>query len=167
MKLFCLSAAIAFFAVTSASAEQLPAPEGEVLLTVSGAIENETADGVVSLELAQLQALPEQVFTTSTIWTETPVVFTGVSLRDVLDHAGVEATKIKAVALNDYIVEIPLDGVSDQAPIIAYLMDGEQMSPRDKGPLWIVYPYDADPDYRTEVVYSRSIWQLNRIVAVK
>lgn len=167
MKLFCLSAAIAFFAVTASSAENLPAPQGDVLLTVSGAIENETADGVVSLDMAQLQTLPQQEFTTSTIWTEMPIVFTGVGLRDVLDHAGVSGTMIEAVALNDYKVEIPLDGVSEGAPIIAYLMEGEPMSPRDKGPLWIVYPYDSDPSYRSEVIYSRSIWQLDRIVAVK
>ena len=138
-----------------------------MFLTVSGAIENETADGVVSLDLAQLQTLPLREFTTSTIWTESPVVFAGVSLRDVLDHAGVSGTLIEAVALNEYSVEIPLDSLTEDAPIIAFLMDGEQMSPRDKGPLWLVYPYDADHAYRTEVIYSRSIWQLDHIVAVK
>jgi hypothetical protein len=45
-------------------------------------------------------------------------------------------------------------------------MDGKTMSVRDKGPLWIIYPYDSSADYRTEVVYSRSIWQLDRIEAV-
>ncbi|RYH00603.1 oxidoreductase, partial [Salipiger sp. IMCC34102] len=37
------------------------------------------------------------------------------------------------------------------------------MQVRDKGPLWIVYPYDDTPEYRSEVIYSRSIWQLDRI----
>ena len=40
---------------------------------------------------------------------------------------------------------------------------GAPMSVRDKGPLWIVYPYDQNTDYQSEVVFSRSIWQLNRI----
>ncbi|WP_252928140.1 hypothetical protein [Paracoccus sp. 08] len=44
---------------------------------------------------------------------------------------------------------------------MAYLMDDREISVRDKGPLWIVYPYDADRQYQTEVIYSRSIWQLN------
>lgn len=167
MKLSCLVAIATLFAAPTVMAESLPAPTGATLLTLSGALENETADGVVSLDLAQLQALPQQQFTTSTIWTETPVEFTGVSLRDVLDHAGVTATYIQAVALNDYKVEIPLDSVTDNAPIIAYMMDGKEMSPRDKGPLWIVYPYDSEAKYRSEVTYSRSIWQLDRVVAVK
>ena len=48
-------------------------------------------------------------------------------------------------------------------PIIAYYTNGEEMSRRDKGPLWVVYPYDSDIAYQTELVYSRSIWQLDRI----
>jgi hypothetical protein len=37
------------------------------------------------------------------------------------------------------------------------------MSLREKGPLWIIYPFDSSPEYQTELIYSRSIWQLNRI----
>ncbi|MGR3607464.1 MAG: oxidoreductase, partial [Sulfitobacter sp.] len=43
---------------------------------------------------------------------------------------------------------------------------GSLMSRRGKGPLWIVYPYDNNPSYKTETIYSRSIWQMDRI-AVK
>jgi hypothetical protein len=27
----------------------------------------------------------------------------------------------------------------------------------------LIYPYDKKPEFQTEVVYSRSIWQLSRI----
>jgi len=37
------------------------------------------------------------------------------------------------------------------------------MSAREKGPVWLVYNYDSDPAFRTETVYSRSVWQLDRI----
>ena len=46
---------------------------------------------------------------------------------------------------------------------MAFLNNGEPMSIRDKGPLWIIYPFDDNPDYQTEVIYSRSIWQLDQI----
>ena len=62
---------------------------------------------------------------------------------------------------------MPLTDAVEGGPIVAYRMDGETMSVRDKGPLWIVYPYDSDADYRTEVIYSRSIWQLDRIEVIK
>ena len=45
-----------------------------------------------------------------------------------------------------------------------YLRNGEPMSVRDKGPLWVVYNFDSNPEFQTEVMYSRSIWQLDRIV---
>ena len=37
------------------------------------------------------------------------------------------------------------------------------MSVREKGPLWIVYPYDSNIAFQTETIYARSIWQLDRI----
>ena len=52
----------------------------------------------------------------------------------------------------------------DGGPIIAYERNGKEMSVRSKGPLWIVYPYDSNPSYKTEAIYSRSIWQLEGIV---
>jgi hypothetical protein len=153
------------FTVFSAHAEILPAPTGPVLLTISGALTNETADGVVTLDLDILKSLDTQVFRTSTIWLEGEVEFTGVSLRDVLDYAGATGEMIGAVALNDCSVEIPHNGITADAPIVAYLMNGSEMSSRGKGPLWIVYPYDQNPSYRTEVTYTRSISQLDRIEA--
>ena len=167
MKLASVLLSCALLATAPLAAETLPAPEGDVMITLSGALENETADGVVQMDMAQLQAMPTQEFTTSTIWVEGDLTFTGVSLKALLKHAGAMGSTIEAVALNDYKVEIPVDSLTDDAPIVAYLMNGEPMSPRDKGPLWIVYPYDSDADYRSEVIYSRSIWQLDRIVAVK
>jgi hypothetical protein len=67
------------------------------------------------------------------------------------------------VAVNDYLVEVPVTDAVDGGPIIAYAVDGAQMSLRDKGPLWLIYPYDSDAKYRTEEIYARSIWQLDRI----
>jgi hypothetical protein len=43
------------------------------------------------------------------------------------------------------------------------MRNGASMTVRDKGPLWIIYPYDARRDYRTEIHYSRSVWQLEQI----
>jgi hypothetical protein len=34
---------------------------------------------------------------------------------------------------------------------------------RDKGPVWVVFPYDLATEYQSEVVYSRSVWQMVRI----
>ena len=89
--------------------------------------------------------------------------FQGVSLHLITDLLGVEDGTLLATALNDYSVEIPVSDAVAGGPIIAYARDGVEMSVRDKGPLWIIYPFDSDPRYQTAVVLSRSIWQLDRI----
>ena len=80
-----------------------------------------------------------------------------------MDLHGITTGTISATAINDYAVDIPIEDAVIGGPIIAYALNGADMSIRDKGPLWIVYPYDENTNYQSEVVFSRSIWQLNRI----
>ena len=142
-------------------------PAGEVVLAISGAISITNADGEAHFDREMLEALPVAEFTTTTIWTDGEHVFTGVSLADLLSHVGAEGAMLRATAINDYAVEIPVADAVPGGPIIAYRLDGEPMSIREKGPLWIVYPYDSSAAFRSEIIYSRSIWQLDRIEVVR
>lgn len=145
------------------AAEPLPPPQGEPLLTVTGAIAVTNVGDAAVFDREMLEALPQGAFTTGTIWTEGPAAFSGPTLRAVLDRVGATGTTVRAVALNDYAVSIPVAEVEIATPIIAAAMDGAPMSVRERGPLWIVYPYDSAPRWRAEVIYSRSIWQLTRL----
>ncbi|MBS8228430.1 molybdopterin-dependent oxidoreductase [Vannielia litorea] len=158
------SLAIAAFTALPLAAKELATPEGDVLLTVSGEITNTNAGESAQFDLAMLEALGTETIETTTIWTEGTNTFEGVSLKMLAEAVGFEGATLRATAINDYAVEIPLTDAVEGGPIVAYRMNGAEMSVRDKGPLWIVYPYDANADYRTEVIYSRSIWQLDRIV---
>jgi len=42
-------------------------------------------------------------------------------------------------------------------------MNGNPITVRQKGPLWLIYPYDTNPEYKSEVTYSQSVWQLKSI----
>lgn len=163
----CRRALLAGFALAclapAAPADTLPAPTGPVILTVSGAIQHHNAKGLAQFDLDMLRALEAREVTTTTIWTEGELRFTGVSLDVLLDHLGAEGSTIEARAINDYAVEIPVSDATPEGALLAYEIDGAPMSRREKGPLWIVYPYDASADYRSDVIYSRSIWQLDRI----
>lgn len=133
------------------------AAAGGVILSVRA------GDATHEYTLAQLRALGEVQVETSTIWTEGDQEFVGVPLRTLMTGLGIENGTVTASAVNDYAVVIPLADANAMAPIIAYERNGATMSLRDKGPLWVIYPYDADPAYRTEETYTRSIWQLNRL----
>lgn len=122
---------------------------------------SQTSPVDVTLEI--LDEMEQIEFTTSTVWTNDKVAFSGVSLKKLLMMYGVTSGKIEMVALNDYSYSIEFDTLEDDAPIVATRMNGETMSIRDKGPFWVVFPYDKDPAYRTEIRYAQSIWQLNRL----
>ena len=34
----------------------------------------------------------------------------------------------------------------------------------DKGPLFIVYPFDSDPELKQQIYYNRSAWQVARLL---
>ncbi|WP_422074188.1 oxidoreductase [Tranquillimonas rosea] len=155
--------ALAAFAAGPVAAQDLPAPEGEPILTVTGAI-GVTNDGDAAVfDRAMLEGLDPVQIVTETIWTDGVQTFTGVPLARLIEAVDAEGAMLSATAINDYAVEIPRSDWVEDGPILAYLNNGTPMSVRDKGPLWVIYPYDDNPDYQTEVVYSRSIWQLDRI----
>ena len=148
-------------------AGQLSQPQGPVILSVTGDLARTNVEDRAEFDLEMLRALPVEQFDTTTIWTEGTKSFTGVPLQTLLAEVGAEGTMVLASAINDYTVEIPVDSLGPNAPLVAYELNGEIMSRRQKGPLWIVYPFDSDAEFRSEVIYARSIWQLDRLEVVK
>lgn len=117
----------------------------------------------LTFDRAALARLPQTEFTTRTIWTDGPQHFRGVALAALLAQLGTEATHVELDAINDYTVSIPAAEIAADYPVIAYSRNGAAMHLRDMGPFWLVYNYDADPAFRTQTAYARSIWQLERI----
>ncbi len=138
----------------------------DTILTVTGDVSETTAGSQWQFAESDLRALPLVQFETDTIWTEGTQVFEGVSLSTLLTHVGASDGNLLAAAANDYTVSIPTSDAVENGPIVAFLRNGEKMSLRDKGPLWIVYPFAGNEAYKTEEYYSRSIWQLDRIEVV-
>ncbi|MBT9383040.1 molybdopterin-dependent oxidoreductase [Pseudooceanicola sp. CBS1P-1] len=170
MRLFrpiALLAALAFAVPLSAAAADLPQPSGKVMLTISGKIEHTNVDGTAQFDLDMLKAMHPITVKTSTIWTDGTQTFTGVRLHDLMEAVGADADTLDATAINDYAVQIPSDDWGEDGAIVAYEQNGKPMSVRDKGPLWVIYPFDQDKKFQTEVTYSRSIWQLDRIIVGK
>jgi hypothetical protein len=141
----------------------LAAPKGKVLLSVTGRVTQRNADDRADFDLAMLDALPQHGFTTSTPWYKTARAFSGPLLRDVLAAAGASGSTLGAIALNNYKVEIPAEDAQKFKVLLATRMDDKPMAVRDKGPLFIIYPYDDSADLRSERYYSRSAWQLRKI----
>ena len=138
----------------------LAPPTGKVVLTISGKVAEKNATDAAVFDMAMLEKLPQQTFTTMTPWDKAPIKFTGPLLRDVLQAAKASGKTIKALALNDYQTSIPLDDAQKFDVIVAHRMNDASIPVRTKGPLFIVYPYDANSALRATTYYERSAWQL-------
>ncbi|HSW09040.1 hypothetical protein [Aquabacterium sp.] len=162
--LLCLAA---LGSMAARSAHALETPDGSVVLTLTGRVRspNHQAHGEPQalFDMAMLERLPQQSFSTRTPWYSQPRKFTGPLVRDVLSAAMAQGQSLKATALNDYRVDIPVDDVQRYDVLLARLLDDKPMSVRDKGPLFIIYPFDSNNTLRRALYYTRCAWQLKAI----
>lgn len=148
---------------TNVTASNLPDPKGHVILKVDGAISNPNADGAAHFDLEMLKALGTTTIVTHTSWTDGAIRFEGVLARSVLSAVGANGKAVRAEALNDYTSVIPFEEFRNHDVILAFAMDGKRLSRRDKGPLWIIYPWDDNPDLKSPDRASYAVWQLRRL----
>ena len=139
------------------SGPALSGPAG--ILTVTGSIEG----GPVTLTRSDLEALPRHRLVTSTTVTDGTPAFEGFLMRDLLEGLGARGDTVVAVALNAYRMEIPMSDFEGFDVLGALRMDGVALSPRDKGPIWIVYPRDDHPELRDIRYDTRWVWQLTAL----
>lgn len=158
----CLLGAAAL--LLSVASHALDAPRGKVILSITGSIQLKNAGDRADFDMEMLAALPQHSFTTSNPWYKGAKKFTGPLLRDVLDAAGAKGSTLKAVALNDFKVEIPVADARQFPMLLARLMDDKPMPIREKGPLFIVYPFDSNTELQSVRYFNRSAWQLRTIV---
>src|SRR4029077_15481411 len=90
-----------------------------------------------------LEALDRTSFTTSTPWYDSPVTFTGVRMATLMKASRARGDTVIATALNDYETRIPVGDFAQFDVLLALKRNGEYMPVREKGPLFIVYPYDS------------------------
>ena len=146
-----------------APARALGPAAGPVVLTVSGKVHVPNRGQAADFDMAMLEKLPQAGFEARTPWYAQPRRFEGPLLRDVLAAAGARGTQLQLTSLNDYQVSMPMDDAMRYDVIVARLVDGQPMSVRDKGPLFVVYPFDQHAELRAAVYYSRCAWQLRAI----
>lgn len=162
-RLLLIAAALAASGTAQSQPTELPTPEGQVLLVVTGEIAATNKADAAHLDRTLLEALPRHELETSTSVTDGVNRFEGFLMRDLLEWVGAEGDTAAAIALNDYLIEIPMADFHDYDVLLADTMDGEALTPRDKGPLWIVYPRDDHRELQDIRYDYRWVWQLYRL----
>jgi hypothetical protein len=147
--LVCLAAA--------APARDIVTPEGPVILTVTD------SDGATwSFDRAMIASLGWQTITTMTPFTEGWQEFAGIPLAALAEATGATGRVVEAVALNDYVAQMPIDHIEMHAVFLALDHNGEPMRVRDRGPVWIIYPSDT-VDAPTNRFDSMMVWQVRAL----
>jgi hypothetical protein len=166
MKSLLAGALLALLYIAPAAAGELPAPTGPVILTLTGDIANSNGNGQAAFAMAMLEALPGRSASMETPWTNGVTRFDGPLLRAVLEAAGAKGATLKLKAINDYAADVPIEDATGIDSMLALKMDGKPMSVRDKGPVFMIRPFDTNPELYNEKYFSRSVWQIKEIEVV-
>ncbi|MFA8386229.1 MAG: oxidoreductase [Pelagibaca sp.] len=137
-----------------------PSSAGDTILVVTGNVPGDE----VNLTLAQIEAMGSASIETTTPWHDGQKTFEGVPMGRFLETVGAEGTTAYVHALNNYSMDIPLSDLTEFDAILAFKTDGDYMDIADKGPLFIVFPYDDIDEARNALFYARSVWQIHTIV---
>lgn len=118
--------------------------------------------GAYSLE--DLQAFEQTSILTANDFVDGRVTFTGPLLQDVMADAGLDPDgMVLLTAADDYQVEVDAQEFTRYGAILALTQDGQMLSRRDKGPIWVIYPMSDFKELQDPVYNGRLIWQLVRI----
>lgn len=142
----------------------LPAPQGRVILTVEGNIAVRNRPETAEFDLAGFEAIGTETLATATPWHAEQLQYGGVPTRRFVEALQAGGREMKAVALNDYAVTVPFDDLVNTGAFFATRVGGEALRVRDKGPIWLIYPWSQRPELDTRVHHGRSIWQIRRLV---
>lgn len=146
---------------TLSAGDDIPVPEGDIILTVTGNIGTTNVDESVQFDMATLESLGEVEYEVTDPFSQEDVVYRGVLMSDFLAVLQVpeDATALGLTALDDYSIDIPLEELTERPVILALRADGEYITIENRGPSRVIFPYgyfDYDPD----IVNSYWIWQI-------
>lgn len=164
MRVFLYLVVSSLFLSTCYAASTTSTPEDKVVLTISGKIGSNGQGEAQKFSIADLEKLGSQTIETTTPWYDGRMRFEGVSFNTLFDKVNAQGQTVKVVALNDYTISVPVDDLKKNNAILAYKRNGNLMPVRDKGPLFIIYPYDSRPELNNQIYYARSAWQVARII---
>ncbi|WP_319483926.1 molybdopterin-dependent oxidoreductase [uncultured Cohaesibacter sp.] len=168
LKLVCC---IIFSMVTSleaysafAYADELSRPQHDVILTVTGRLDNHNANGAVLLDRAMIEKIGLRELHTHTARSKSAHLWHGVLMRDLLDFVGAKGEQVEFHALDGYSVTIPIKDFYEHDVLLAIRQNGENLSVRRRGPTRIIYPMDMDESLLDPKYTARSVWQIEKMI---
>lgn len=145
---------------TISPGDEVPVPEGEIVLTITGQISETNVDDALVFDMETLENVRLVMYEVSDPWLQENISYTGVLLSDLLQVAGATegASEVHALALDGYAAPIPFSELDQWPVLLATQVAGSYMSIEDNGPTRIIFPYDLIEDI-TEA-RNMSVWNM-------
>ncbi|HEX2524906.1 MAG TPA: molybdopterin-dependent oxidoreductase [Geminicoccus sp.] len=125
-------------------------------------IKGRISGGDISLDQKALAAIGTVELVTRTPWSEGELRFSGVPFKDLSAALGFAGEDVVLRALNEYSVRTTVETLVEEA-LVAFEIGGRPIPVREKGPLWVVFPWSRRRDLDEPSTQSLSIWQLQTI----
>jgi len=119
----------------------VPAPTGEVVVVLSGALSRPNVGSSVQFDMATLERLGLHEGVVFEPWEKIDMSFTGVTLERLLDSVGASAnaTSIHITALDDYQVDVSMTEIRSGSIILATRQNDAPIAVDKGGPTRIVF----------------------------
>lgn len=126
----------------------VPAPEGDTVLTITGATGTPNDGDAISFDLATLERLRLEEWTLPEPFLDRDATFVGVPVEDLLSVVGIPdgAQSVRMVALDEYEIVMTIEDLTTGGVMVAVADDVEEGTiPVERGgPIRIVFAGD-DP----------------------
>lgn len=141
----------------------LPEPTDEVILEISGDLNVSNVDGEAHFDRKMIAALPTQTIVTANHVVSQPTTYQGPVLSQLLDQLGAKGNTVIVTALDDYSAELKRSDLEKYGVLLATHENGKMMTIDDRGPFFIVFPFDDHQEIRSDLYYNMSVWQISTI----
>jgi len=146
-------------------AQSVPLGEREKVLTITvyDADGDSGESREITFDIKDLEKYPLVSVRTETQWTDGELLFRGPLMRDILRDVGADGDTIRVTGLDGQSATIPREDIEKYDVIIACQIEGKYFGLRDRGPLWIVYPWSDNPELQSAMYYERGIYHLSSL----
>ena len=140
--------------------DPIPAPVGEVILTVSGDISVTNVGDTLQFDMPTLERLGLAQYSVQDPYRFEEVTYTGVLMKDLTKYLGVSESSetFHIVALDDYRVDLTFVDIERWPVLLATRSNGEYMTVENSGPTRIIFPYGF---YNIDPVRYNDLWIWN------
>lgn len=149
---------------TLQAGDALPAPTGEVILTVTGKIGVTNADNAIEMDRDMIEAVGQFEYRVTDPFESVDRVYRGPLMSDLLAlwQVPADATHIEVSALDDYIVTVAIADLRNYPVLFALQQDGEYMPISTRGPAMLVFPYN-NFEFDQQIYNDYWAWQIKSI----